>query len=154
MAEPVIPGQDLGPTALAKAGPGTHVHQGRIRASVLGQLRQTASGPAKRATKITAADLPTLSVGAAGAGAGAAGAGATRAELIPAVGSEVLCRVTRLTPRQAAVAILVVGRTVVEGEWQGLIRAQDVRATEKERVRIVDSFRPGDVVRAVVVSLP
>jgi exosome complex RNA-binding protein Csl4 len=41
---------------------------------------------------------------------------------------------------------------VLEAEWQGLIRVQDVRATEKDRVRIYESFRPGDVVRAEVVS--
>lgn len=34
-----------------------------------------------------------------------------------------------------------------------MIRAQDIRATEKDRVRVVESFRPGDLVRAVVVSI-
>lgn len=66
--------------------------------------------------------------------------------------STVLCKVTRISTRQATVAILVVGETVLEGEWQGLIRVQDVRATEKDKVKIFESFRPGDVVRAVVVS--
>jgi exosome complex component CSL4 len=75
-----------------------------------------------------------------------------KVEVIPEVNSVVLCKVTRITPRQAAVAILVVGETVLDGEWQGLIRVQDVRATEKDRVKIFESFRPGDVVRAVVVS--
>lgn len=50
-------------------------------------------------------------------------------------------------------AILVVGETVGEGEWQGVVRVQDVRATEKDRVKIAESFRPGDVVRAIVVCL-
>ena len=59
----------------------------------------------------------------------------------------------RINPRQATVAILVVGESVLEAEWQGIIRAQDVRATEKDRVKIGESFRPGDVVRAQVVSL-
>ena len=35
----------------------------------------------------------------------------------------------------------------------GIIRSQDVRATEKDRVRIADSFAVGDIVRGVVVSL-
>lgn len=48
-------------------------------------------------------------------------------------------------------AILVVGETVLDGEWAGVIRVQDVRATEKDRVKIFESFRPGDVVRATVV---
>ncbi len=75
-----------------------------------------------------------------------------KAEVLPEVNSIVLCKVTRITPRQATVAILVVGETVLDGEWQGLIRVQDVRATEKDRVKIFESFRPGDVVRAIVVS--
>lgn len=41
---------------------------------------------------------------------------------------------------------------MLDGEWQGLVRVQDVRATEKDKVRIFESFRPGDIVRAVVVS--
>ncbi len=79
-------------------------------------------------------------------------AGGTKQEILPEVNSTVLCRVTRITPRQANVAILVVGETVLDGEWQGLIRVQDVRATEKDKVKIFESFRPGDIVRAVVVS--
>ena len=62
-----------------------------------------------------------------------------------------LCRVLRITSRQAVVTILVCGDTVLDAEWQGLIRSQDVRATEKDRVKIYESFRPGDIVRAEVV---
>ena len=40
---------------------------------------------------------------------------------------------------------------VCEHTFQGVIRGQDVRATEKDRVKILESFRVGDVVRAVVV---
>ena len=32
-------------------------------------------------------------------------------------------------------------------------RVQDVRATEKDKVKIFTSFRPGDIVRAQVVRL-
>jgi exosome complex component CSL4 len=49
--------------------------------------------------------------------------------------------------------------TVVDGvplplgeEFTGVIRIQDVRATEKDRVKIGESFRGGDVVRSQVVS--
>lgn len=77
--------------------------------------------------------------------------GGSKAEILPEVNNTVLCRVTRIAPRQATVAILVVGETVLDGEWQGIIRVQDVRATEKDKVKIFESFRPGDIVRAVVV---
>ena len=37
-------------------------------------------------------------------------------------------------------------------EFTGVIRVQDVRATEKDRVKIADCFRGGDVVKGLVVS--
>lgn len=60
---------------------------------------------------------------------------------------------TRLSPLQATIAISVVdGLALPAGEeFMGIIRAQDVRATEKDKVRIGESFRGGDVVRGVVV---
>jgi exosome complex RNA-binding protein Csl4 len=60
--------------------------------------------------------------------------------------------VLRLMPKQAIVVIQQVGDTVLQTEWQGVIRVQDVRATEKDKVKIYESFKPGDIVRAQVVS--
>ncbi|KAI0166851.1 hypothetical protein GGR52DRAFT_77238 [Hypoxylon sp. FL1284] len=172
MAQAVaVPGQLLGPADKYAAGAGTHVHEARLYASLLGTVAVTqpakAPGPAKRLTKIAAAAtsgssggggngtstsagaLPTISVSKSAGGGG----GAERREVLPEVGNTVLCRVTRITPRHASVAILVVGDSVLEAEWQGLVRVQDVRATEKDRVKIYESFRPGDIVRAQVISL-
>ena len=61
--------------------------------------------------------------------------------------------VIRLTPLQAIIAISVVdGVPLPPGEeFTGVIRTQDVRATEKDKVKIGDCFRGGDVVRGVVV---
>lgn len=42
--------------------------------------------------------------------------------LLPQVGSTVLARVTRINPRQATVEIFVVGDTVSNDEFQGIIR--------------------------------
>jgi exosome complex component CSL4 len=51
-------------------------------------------------------------------------------------------------------AISVVDGTALSmGEhFDGVIRVQDIRATEKDKVKIGESFRGGDVVRGVVVS--
>jgi exosome complex component CSL4 len=38
-------------------------------------------------------------------------------------------------------------------EFTGLIRRQDVRATEKDRVKLGDCFKGGDVVKGLVVWL-
>ena len=60
---------------------------------------------------------------------------------------------TRLSPQQATLAITVVdGVPLPAGEeFTGVVRAQDVRATEKDKVKIGDCFRGGDVVKALVV---
>ncbi|KAK0727276.1 hypothetical protein B0T26DRAFT_747620 [Lasiosphaeria miniovina] len=148
------PGQLLGPASKFQPGPGTHIHNSNLYSSLLGVVHASQPakppGPSKRLTKITVptqtpAELPTLSVSRTGV--------SEKREVLPEVGNTVLCRVTRITPRQAVVAILICGDTVLEAEWQGLIRVQDVRATEKDKVKIYESFRPGDIVRAEVISL-
>lgn len=169
-ADFAIPGQLLGPAPKYKPGPGVHLHEGNLYSSLLGtvSITQPASstssnsksasrGPSKRLTKITAplhkpaeGELPTISV----LRDVSTPANKKKREVLPAVRDVVLCRITRITPRQAVVAILVCGNTVLEAEWQGVIRVQDVRATEKDRVKIYESFRPGDIVRASVVRDP
>lgn len=61
---------------------------------------------------------------------------------------------TRLSPLQALLSISVVdGIPLAPGEeFIGVIRVQDVRATEKDKVKIAECFRGGDVVRGQVVS--
>lgn len=172
-----IPGQLLGPASKYKPGPGVHLYESNLYSSLLGaieisqptsqsSLSSSNQGPSKRITRITQnlpsragaagapSELPTISVsrGAGGSAAGGAKKQQQR-EVLPQVGNTVLCRVTRITPRQAVVAILVCGDTVLGAEWQGVIRVQDVRATEKDRVKVYESFRPGDIVRASVVSV-
>ena len=70
----------------------------------------------------------------------------------------VLCRVVRVRTRQVDVVILAVGREEGAGEdvcgdeWQAVVRKEDVRATEKEKVVCGEGFRDGDLVRGVVVA--
>lgn len=168
----IVPGQHLGAASQYLPGPGTHLTDGQVFASLLGHVqivksaaaasndKSTAAphaGPAKRLTRIV---VPTAASAAADAAVDrrptitvSRSALAEGGEVLPDVGNTVLCRVTRITQKQAVVAILVVGETVLDTEWQGLIRTQDVRATEKDRVKIYESFRPGDIVRAQVISL-
>ncbi|KAI0443911.1 hypothetical protein F4803DRAFT_288216 [Xylaria telfairii] len=159
-----IPGQLLGPLDKYSAGPGTHIHESNLYSSLLGTVSITqpekAPGPAKRMHRIAALDtpnalsgtssLPTMSVCPAG---GSMAEQQDKREVLPEVGDVVLCRVTRITPREATMAILIVGDAVLSAQWQGVVRVQDVRATEKDRVKIYESFRPGDIVRAQVISL-
>ncbi|KAF5103232.1 hypothetical protein D0Z03_000245 [Geotrichum reessii] len=52
----------------------------------------------------------------------------------------------------ATIAAATTASDVGEG-FGGIIRVQDVRITERDKVKILDSFRPGDIVRATVISL-
>ncbi|KAK1760830.1 exosome component 1 [Echria macrotheca] len=147
-----VPGQFIGPTSKYQAGPGTHVYESNVYSSLLGvvQVTQPAKppGPPKRLNIIVPPQPtapPFVSVSPSGV--------SDKREVLPEVGNVVLCRVTSITPRQAVVTILICGDSVLEAEWRGVIRAQDVRATEKDKVKIYESFRPGDIVRAEVISL-
>jgi len=62
-------------------------------------------------------------------------------------------KIIRVNPKMATLAIMVVGNKPCKDDFQGIIRVQDVRATEKDKVQIYRSFRPGDIVRARVISL-
>ncbi|CVK93259.1 hypothetical protein FPRO06_02933 [Fusarium proliferatum] len=145
-----LPGNILGPVTKFAPGPGTHVYGGNVVSSLLGRVTVTpptkTPGPQKRLNKITAPtteELATVSVARHG----------HKREILPDVENIVLARVLRLMPKQAIVVIQQVGDTVLQTEWQGVIRVQDVRATEKDKVKIYESFKPGDIVRAQVISL-
>lgn len=78
-------------------------------------------------------------------------------------GDVVLCRVTRISQRAAFAAIICVERKSSASSsptaiplatpLTGILRAPDVRSTEIDAVEVPSCFRPGDVVRARVLSL-
>ena len=75
--------------------------------------------------------------------------------LLPEVGDEVFARVLRINPRQVWCEIVAVnGKAVNDASgFQGIVRQQDVRATEIDKVDMYESFLPADVIRAKVLSL-
>ncbi|KAG2023361.1 exoribonuclease [Coprinopsis cinerea AmutBmut pab1-1] len=124
----LLPGQQISVRAPApQLGTGTYSRDAQIRASLLG-------APKLQGSTLT---IPQVRPHP------------------PAPNSVVLGSVTRLSPLQAFLSITVVdGIPLPAGEeFTGVIRSQDVRATEKDRVKIGDCFRGGDVVRGVVISL-
>ncbi|EWC48167.1 hypothetical protein DRE_02271 [Drechslerella stenobrocha 248] len=146
----VVPGQPLGPAHAYVPGSGVHVFNGQIVSSLVGQVVTTASTSTSASASTLTSTPPTISVVKPSVAADEEGSSAT---LLPDVNSEVLCRVTRINARQATVAVFVVNGRVCGDDFQGVIRVQDVRQTEVDRVRIFTSFRPGDIVRAKVISL-
>ncbi|KAF2148416.1 hypothetical protein K461DRAFT_271918 [Myriangium duriaei CBS 260.36] len=79
---------------------------------------------------------------------------------LPTVGATVLARVIRITTRQAQLELLAITSLAVPDSTtplpfphQALLRVQDVRATEVDKVVMAQCYRVGDVVRAKVISL-
>lgn len=132
-----LPGQILGPTSVNNLGNGTHIHHSHLIASLAGPL--TSHPSTTKSTK-----LPTVSIPR------------HLGPLLPEVGTLVLGKITRTTARQAHLSILALGATgehPVGDPFPAVIRQQDIRATEIDKVKVEESFRVGDVVRAVVISL-
>ncbi|KAK9846454.1 hypothetical protein WJX81_004116 [Elliptochloris bilobata] len=136
MAAVVCPGDRLHPVATHRAGSGTYVHQQHIHASLVGVSHLQPPEPGSDDQR------PVVSVARSGA-----------QPVLPQLGDLVTCKVTKVNPRLASADILCVGNRPLDASFTGIIRLQDVRATEADKVEIYSSFRPGDLVRAEVVSL-
>ncbi|KAI9230706.1 MAG: hypothetical protein DHS80DRAFT_12003 [Piptocephalis tieghemiana] len=135
MPELVIPGQRLGHTDQLVPGAGTFARGDLVYASVVGLVQRSdlPEGPQGK-MQITVQREKEAST-------------------VPEVDSIVVGTVLRVNPKSATLSIQVVGERTCTNEFTGLIRVEDVRATEKDKVKMSESFRPGDVVRAQVVSL-
>lgn len=88
----------------------------------------------------------------------------TRDTSLPVTGSNVLGRILRVQQRQLICSILAVdpapssivsyaSNTDDEVQFQAVLRKEDVRAFEKDKVVMNDMFRVGDIVKAIVISL-
>lgn len=141
-----VPGDQLAPASTHALGLGTHSYASNIHASV--------AGPVSTARDSTKKGLPTVSI--PGSGKPTSTSGAAQGAVTPSVGDVILGRVTRTMQRQATIDILSLGMSgsqVLREPFQALIRQQDIRATEIDKVKVGESFRVGDVVRGVVISL-
>ncbi|XP_058215638.1 uncharacterized protein LOC131326772 [Rhododendron vialii] len=136
--ELVTPGEVLGKASELKAGRGAYVapHGNTVYAALTGRRSLIPPPPDSSDQR------PTVEV----TGHKAHGA-------VPEPGSIVIARVTKVMVRMASADIMCVGPKSVREKFTGSIRQQDVRATEIDKVDMHSSFRPGDIVRALVLSL-
>lgn len=73
--------------------------------------------------------------------------------LVPAQGDIVTAQITIITQQYCKCLIKCIGDTVLSRPFKGILRKEDVRASEKDRVEIYKSFRPGDIVLARVLPI-
>ncbi len=131
----VIPGDFLCSLSDYKSGLGTHIRQGNVYSSLCGKVNID--------KKTEEAELSSISVLNS----------KHKALSVPDVGSRVICKVTNISERQAKVNILTVEGIALQQPLNGVIRKSDVREMEKDSVVIFNSFRPGDLVYARIISL-
>ncbi|KAL2429589.1 hypothetical protein ABEF95_007677 [Exophiala dermatitidis] len=178
----VVPGQVLGNTSSHVPGPGTHVYENNIVASIIGRPVVLSSPDTTKVKTNTSTNTskPIISVprsGTAGEGvtstttnaittsSAIGGSGSsTNTTLLPKVGSTVLVRITRVQQRQISASILVVDPspnditsytrvTDDDLQFQAVLRREDIRTHEKDKIVMNDMYRVGDIVRATVISL-
>eukprot|EP00745_Piridium_sociabile_P002832 TRINITY_DN117271_c0_g1_i1.p1 TRINITY_DN117271_c0_g1~~TRINITY_DN117271_c0_g1_i1.p1 ORF type:complete len:196 (+),score=32.35 TRINITY_DN117271_c0_g1_i1:162-749(+) len=133
MADVKVPGQRLTQKdETTKCGPGTYERNGFIYASLAGCLRRETLPDGCSILSIVAEEHQTI---------------------VPSVGALVTARITNVTPRFCKCSILSVGRVQLKEPFRGMIRREDIRSTEKDRVETCKCFRPGDIIVARVLSL-
>lgn len=134
----VTPGDVLGKASELRAGKGAYVepHSKLVYASLTGR-RSIVSPPPGFTDKRPIVEIT---------GHKAHGA-------VPEPGCTVLARIKRVSPKIAYADVMCVGPKAVREKFTGIIRQQDVRATEIDKVDMHASFHAGDTVRAVVLSL-
>lgn len=130
----VLPGESICPISEFNLGEGTYAREDFICSALVGYVQIV------NATSVGQASTITVMRG-------------SEQTCVPKSGDIVTVKVMKINARLASVDILCVGQRVLEESFAGIIRQQDVRATEVDKVEILSSFRPGDIVRAEVVSL-
>jgi exosome complex component CSL4 len=115
------------------AGSGTFVFEGGIYASVVGRTQELVGDGGEKRVEVVQSRAG--------------------GHFQPQIGDTISAKVTKVNPRMATCLIVCVNGRALEQNFPGVIRAQDVRATETDTVEIYSCFMPGDIVRAEVLSL-
>ena len=129
----VLPGVRLCPSDnVHLGGHGTYTQHGYIYSSLVGEMKLV-----NNADKTVTVEVEGLS----------------EDSLVPGQQDVVTVRIMSVNPRWAKCNILCVGDVVLSESYRAVIRKEDVRQTEKDRVELYKCFRPGDIVLARVISL-
>lgn len=71
--------------------------------------------------------------------------------ILPMVGDVVTARVEIVNQRFAKCQILCIGDILLNRPLRGILRKEDVRATDIDRVEMYKNFRPNDIILAKVI---
>ncbi|PVD30188.1 hypothetical protein C0Q70_09450 [Pomacea canaliculata] len=128
-----IPGQRIARQSEdTVGGHGTYTRHGFLYSTLAGYLKETRLSDGKKQISVVSDIHHTV---------------------VPSESAIVTAKVTSVTPRFCKCVIMSVGKTPLKEYFRGMIRKEDVRATEKDKVEMYKCFRPGDLVVARVLSI-
>ncbi|MCO5568329.1 hypothetical protein L7F22_022028 [Adiantum nelumboides] len=130
------PGELLGRASEYTSGRGTYVWNNKIYSSVVGVERVSQPPPFPQDKS------PVIEV-----------IGEKQHGAVPEPGLVITGKVGKVMAKSALVDIVCVGSRAVKEKFSGILRQQDVRVTEIDKVEMYNCFRPGDIIKAEVLSL-
>lgn len=133
----VLPGQVLGDVSALISGEGTYDRQGLVRAALHGYCVEEdviINNQTKKYVHVI-------------------GIGACVSDSVISVSDIVICRVTRILANQMIVDILMIEDRELKYPIRGIVRREDMRPKEVDKIVISDLFRVGDLIRSSVLSL-
>ena len=131
----VAPGDLLGSSTRFESGKGVHEWNQSLLATLAGRVVLEASqNSGKQRINVVSSK-------------------ACASDTVIEVGDTVIARVIRINTNQAIVEILFVGDIFLRQSAKGVVRREDVRLSEIDKLIMDQCFRPGDIIRAGVVSL-
>ncbi|XP_029173362.1 transcription initiation protein SPT3 homolog [Nylanderia fulva] len=127
-----VPGQRLCVSdKINIAGPGTYEQQGYIYSKLAGIVKLITDGKTR-----------TIEV-----------QGITEQSIVPAPGDIVTAMVTIVNQRFCKCSIKCIGDIVLTRPYRGILRKEDVRAIDKDKLEMYKCFRPGDIILARVMPM-
>ncbi|KAH0956384.1 hypothetical protein HN011_010306 [Eciton burchellii] len=127
-----VPGQRLCVSDKANlAGPGTYEQQGYIYSKLAGIVNLTTEDKTRIITV----------------------AGITEQSVVPAPGDIVTALVTVVNQRFCKCSIKCVGDIILTRPYRGILKKEDVRAVEKDKIEMYKSYRSGDIILAKVLPM-
>lgn len=130
----VSPGVLLGTEDTFISSTGTYAMDGKIYSSLLGVLR-IHKEPDNPQAELSVEPLNR------------------KKKTTPTLRDVVLAQVTLITPQLCKVNILCVGEEALSDTYPGTIRLSDVRQTHTDQLEMYKCFRPGDIIRAEIISM-
>lgn len=77
--------------------------------------------------------------------------GTKNVSLLPVVGDVVTARVEVVNARFAKCMIICIGEVLLNRPLRGILRREDVRATDIDRVEMYKNYRPNDIILAKII---